>query len=212
MNAQLKERGATNLTGDNVPSDSANGTIAISRPYRALIAVRGDAPILFHRYQVDEVEAKANARKGSAAKKTENPEAYVYRNPEGELCIPGDYLRMAMIETAKSYQDPRSSRRSAWGLFRAGVLALTPLASLGVKDWDALDKRRVVVNRGAVPRIRPCMMTWETEFMVQVILPEYIAPQMLHSVASDAGKFCGLGDFRPTYGRFSVVRFEGLSD
>ena len=41
-----------------------------------------------------------------------------------------------------------------------------------------------------------------------VNLPEYIPPDALQDVLVNAGRLIGLADFRPTYGRFAVQRFE----
>jgi hypothetical protein len=41
-------------------------------------------------------------------------------------------------------------------------------------------------------------------------LPEYITPDVMQALAVDAGRLIGVGDFRPTYGRFQVVGFEVL--
>jgi len=96
-------------------------------------------------------------------------------------------------------------------LFKAGVVSLTDLASLGVKDWDYLDRRRVMVQRNGITRVRPAMLKgWKATFLLQVLLPEYIDPQMLNEVIQQAGRFVGIGDFRPTYGRFVVTKFEVL--
>ena len=43
-------------------------------------------------------------------------------------------------------QDPRSPRKSAMDLFKAGAVCLTPLASLHVRDWDYEDRRRVMIQ------------------------------------------------------------------
>ena len=97
-------------------------------------------------------------------------------------------------------------------LFRAGVIGITDLVSLGVQEPDYLDKRRVVVQRNAITRIRPAMEAgWSAEFVLSVLLPEYIAPSMLHSVLSSAGKLVGVGDFRPSYGRYQIDSFEVLA-
>ena len=52
---------------------------------------------------------------------------------KGLLCIPTEYFRMALIGAAKFKQDPRSPRKSAMDLFKAGVANLTDLCSLGVQ-------------------------------------------------------------------------------
>ena len=49
---------------------------------------------------------------------------------------------------------------------------------------------------------------WTATFVMMVTLPEYVSPQTLNEVVAMAGRINGVGDFRPTYGRFSVVSFE----
>lgn len=140
-------------------------------------------------------------------------ESYVYRTDKGELAIPGEYLRGAIIGAAKFQQDPRSPRKSAMDLFKAAIVSLTPLASLGVKDWDFMDKRRVVIQRNAITRNRPAMAEgWKAKFILQVQLPEYVDEHLLNSTIQAAGRLIGLGDFRPSFGRFSVTSFEVLED
>ena len=112
---------------------------------------------------------------------------------------------------AKFRQDPRSPRKSALDLFKAGIVSLTPIATLGAETWDYLDQRRVTVQRAGITRTRPAMKEgWEATFLLQVLLPQYIAPALLNEVVQDAGRLVGLADFRPTYGRFQVVGFEVL--
>lgn len=121
------------------------------------------------------------------------------------------YLRQATIHAAKFRQDPRSPRKSAMDLFKAAIVNLTPVADLGSASWDYLDRRRVVVQRAAVTRTRPAMLAgWRATFELLCNLPEYIPPQMLNEVISNAGRLVGVGDFRPTYGRFVVAHFGVL--
>jgi hypothetical protein len=189
-------------------TNGGSDTIERSLPYAVEVTIRGEADLLFHRWNCEAVEAKSKASKGSAAKKSDDIESYVYRNDAGELCIPGEYLRQAIIGAAKYRQDPRSPRKSAVDLAKAAIVSLTPLASLGVKEWNYEHRCRVQVQRNGITRVRPAMNAgWSVTFHLQVNLPEYIAPEMLHSLLTDAGRLIGIGDFRPTYGRFQVVQF-----
>jgi hypothetical protein len=180
-------------------------------PYRAEVEIEGTAPLLFHRWNCEAVEERSKAAKGSKAKKSDNIESYVYRNTKGNLALPGEYLRMACVWAAKFRQDPRSPRKSAMDLYKAGLVCETELADLGAKDWDYIDQRRVVVQRSGVTRQRPAMeQGWKATVRFLVLTPEYIDHQSLHAVLSQAGTLVGVGDFRPTYGRFQVTRFEVL--
>lgn len=194
--------------GGQAPTNGAADLVEMSAPYTARVELTGVSDMLFHRWNVEAIEEKARARKGSELKKTDNPETFVYRDDGGELCVPGDMLRQATILAAKFKQDPRSPRKSAMDLYKAGLICLTPLAPLGVKEWDYLDRRRVQVQRQGVTRTRPALRKgWKAEFDFLVMLPEYISPADLQEVISMAGKFCGVGDYRPTYGRFQVTHF-----
>jgi len=188
---------------------SANESIKLSEPWIAEVEITGSAALLFHRWNNEAVAEKSAARKGSAAKKTDNLESYVWRNKAGELCIPGEYLRGAIVGAAKFRQDPRSPRKSAQDLFKAAVISLTELAPLGVNRWDYLDSRRVVIQRNAVTRIRPAMLAgWKIQVDLLVNLPEYVDQPFLLEILSMAGKLIGIADFRPTYGRFDVTSFR----
>jgi hypothetical protein len=87
-------------------------------------------------------------------------------------------------------------------------VSLVELAGLGTNDWDSLDARRVMVQRSGVTRQRPCMNAgWRAEFQFLINTPEYIDPNTLHEVLANAGRLVGIGDFRPSYGRFLVKSY-----
>lgn len=209
----MKQADRPTEIGGETPTNGAETGIQTQMPYRVLVQIEGVCPILFHRWNCESVAAKSAAKKGSAERKTDDVENYVYRNEKGELCIPGEYLRGSIIHAAKFQQDPRSPRKSAMDLFKAAIISLTDLSSLGVKDWDYMDQRRVVVQRSGITRNRPAMKTgWKASFILMVNLPEYVDQKLLNSTIQAAGKLIGLADFRPTYGRFNVTQFEVLDD
>lgn len=190
-------------------SNGGENDIALTQPYAVKVAIEGTAPLLFHAWNVEAVKEKAGAAKGSKGKKEDNVESYVYRDERKHVCLPGEYFRQSIIHAAKYVQDPRSPRKSAMDLFKAGLLVLTEFASLGKTEWDYLDQRRVVIQRNGVNRVRPAMHKgWRADFELQVILPEYISREILGAAITNAGRLVGVGDFRPTYGRFQVVEFK----
>lgn len=192
-------------------SNGAKEQIEISEPYTVRIEITGTADILFHRWNNEAVAEKAAARKGSASKKMDNIESYVWRNDAGELCLPGEYVRGSIITAAKFRQDPRSPRKSAMDLFKAAIISMTPLASLGTAQWDYEDRRRVTVQRAGITRVRPAMRHgWTAQMDFMINLPEYVDPAFFREVLSMAGRLVGVGDFRPTYGRFDMTNFKTL--
>lgn len=197
-------------------TDVTNGAevaIGVTNPYHVNVKIEGVADLLFNRWNADEVDRKQASAKGSRERKTDNPELRVHRGDDGGLGLPGEYLRMAMVNAARYQKDPSSPRSNAQRIYKAGVLVLTQIASLGCKTWDYEDRRRAVIQRNGINRVRPAMKTgWQAEFTVQVILPEYIDETMLRETVDRAGKLVGLGDFRPTYGRFHVIGWKREND
>jgi len=73
-----------------------------------------------------------------------------------------------------------------------------------------LDMRPVVIQRARVVRLRPCFKSgWKLEFTINVIDDE-LPSGILQDVLVLAGKTVGVGDYRPKFGRFSVMHFEVL--
>lgn len=210
----MEKQEAVNL---NNVSNGAKSFIEQTMPYVVHVSIQGTVPLLFNKWNTEAIAEKAKAKKGSIEKKTDDPETKVYRDDDGNICLPGIYLIRSITDkkngAAKYLQDPRSPRKSALDLYKAGLIPLTLLASLGTKTWDYLDSQRVVVQQSGITRIRPAMKAgWRADFDLQVLTPEYIAPSSLLECLVQAGRLVGLGDFRPSYGRFSVTSFKIQED
>ena len=187
---------------------------SLPQPYSARVRIQGTQDILFHRWNEEEVQAKADAKKGSDEKKRDNPEAYIYRNDEGFICIPGRYIVRAVVEAGRNFQDPRSKKKMAKDLVQAAVMAneiLSPILVKGepTKDWEYDDRQRVCIMRSAVTRTRPAFKKgWQVDFTLISLVPDLVTPVFLRKLVDYAGLLEGLGDFRPTYGRFKVIQWE----
>jgi hypothetical protein len=200
---------ASTVTAVGNVSNDAKLDIEIQVPYMVEAQIEGTSAMLFHRWSVEAVDEKAKAAKGSKAKKTDNIESYMYRDAKGDVAVPAEYFRQTIIHAAKFKQDPRSPRKSAMDLFKAGIATIGELCSLGVKEPDYMDQRRVVIQRNGITRTRPAMLTgWKCAVSLQVLLPEYISPAMLNEILQYAGRIVGVGDFRPSFGRFMVTGFD----
>lgn len=197
-------------------TNGGESAIDTGRPYQLHVVLRGVAPILLHGWNCDAVQEKAKAAKGSKAKKSDDLESYVYRDDSGNLALPGTYLYAALCDAARYQQDPRSPRKSLKDLARAAIIVTTTRAPFEPprKTWDYEDQRRVTVQRNGVTRVRPALREgWQISFDMLITMPEYLPPDpQMQRLLADAGRLCGLGDFRPTYGRFGVVGFEVVQD
>lgn len=211
-----KSTAAVQLEVINNVSNDGSDDVTQSTPYNVDLAIEGNAPILFHAWSCDAVEMKSKVAKNSAAKKTDNIESYVWRQSDDVICLPGEYLRQAMINAARYRQDPRSPRKSAMDLFKAALVCLTEFSPIGTdaypkgaKTWEYIDRRRVTVQRNGITRQRPAFkIGWKAQFTFMVLTPEYIDRNLFAAVLADAGRLIGVGDFRPTFGRFFVSLFK----
>jgi len=104
--------------------------VVTEKPYIVQIEIMGSCPIIFHKWSCEDVASKALAKKGSKEKKTDNVESFIYRDEDGHVCLPGEYLKMACVYAAKFKQDPRSPRKSAFDLFKAGIVPLTEMSKI----------------------------------------------------------------------------------
>ena len=188
----------------------------ISQPFSVNLKIQGSQDILFHRWNDEAVQAKAEAKRGSIEKKTDDLESYVYRDDRGFIAVPGRYIIRSIVEAGRNFSDPRSSRKTAKDLVQAAVMCdelYSPILVNGqpTKDWDYEDRQRVCIMRSAITRTRPAFRKgWQVEFTLVSLVPEHITPDFLRKLVDNAGLLIGLGDFRPTYGRFKVVNWEVL--
>ena len=69
----------------------------------------------------------------------------------------------------------------------------------------------MVIQRSGITRVRPAMLSgWKCAVNFSVLLPEYISPTLLNETLQYAGRIVGVGDFRPSFGRFMVTGFNVL--
>jgi hypothetical protein len=92
-------------------------------------------------------------------------------------------------------------------MIRAG-LEINPENIPLISDGWKVDVQSVVVQRNRIPRARPRFDNWELEFEIINKDPTIINKDVLKQILIDAGKYYGIGDYRPDYGLFEVIKFE----
>lgn len=137
---------------------------------------------------------------------------------DGMVFIPPMSFKNCLSEAAKykSIQVPGKGKSTYTRFFEAGVMVCEPL-TLDVKA-DAVAGEWLNVpsdgKRGGTKRVKKCfpvIPSWQgvVEFLV---LDETINREVFTTHLEDAGRFIGIGRFRPRnngfYGRFEVVNVE----
>ena len=135
-------------------------------------------------------------------------------NESEEVFIPPMAFKNCLSECAKflSKQIPGKGKSTYTKHFEAGVLVMDPLL-LGIKKEDVQCETYFVPadgRRGSGKRVTkhfPVIPKWSGE-VTFYILDETITPDVFREHLEEAGKFIGIGRFRPRnngfYGRFVV--------
>lgn len=198
----------------NVFSDienSAKSIIDDSRPYLATVKIVGTAKKLFHCWKSSVVTEKESGLKGGKTKKTDDIESYVIRDAKGLITIPTANFCASIRYAGKAFADPSSPRKSMYDKLNSICVPYDEYALIndGVKTWDYVDARRVVIQRAGITRQRPGFnIGWTATFKIMVLAPDFLPPARLREIMDYAGKFQGIGDFRPSHGRFRVDGFS----
>ena len=210
--AKNRMAGSENGGGAAIVGDPTNGAALVvkaTEPYFVEVTIEGTADLMFHRYNVERQIEIAKRGKGSKASKVDDLESSVWRLSGGELAIPSRHLHAAIQKAGRRQKDPSNARASCLDLYRGGLIVEPELASLGVKKWDYEDGRKENVGGRGIARVRPCVRRgWRAKFSIEVVDPEFIDVGLLREAVDRAGRICGIGERRPTFGRFHVVGWE----
>lgn len=135
--------------------------------------------------------------------------ASLYLNPKGQVIIPSANIEGTIIGGAKKSKLGTS--------FKSAVMVLDdPVLEYGEQLavdelWEKHETYAfvtpVIVNNSRVMRTRPRFINWALEFSCAYD-DEQINREQLTKALRDAGKLVGLCDYRPKFGRFSVVSEE----
>jgi hypothetical protein len=196
-------------------SNGASDFIEMGTPYTVDVTIEGTARMLMHTWNNEAVAEKAAAKKNSAQKKTDNLESYVIRDNKKRIVVPTLNFCASIRTAGKSFADPTSPRKSMHDRLKAIIIPDKEFGLIngGATDWDFVDSRRVVIQRSGITRQRPGFYEgWKITFRITVLEPEFLPLAKLKEIMDNAGKFQGLGDFRPTFGRYRIAGVELVTE
>jgi len=139
---------------------------------------------------------------------------------DGMVFIPPGAIKNCLSDVAKYLSESVPGKRNATytKFFEAGVMVIAPVG-LGVKGAEVEGERLFVPadgKRGGGKRVWktfPVIRKWGGGVEIHIVDPVLIdKPEKVKEYLEHAGKFIGLGRFRPRnngfYGRFQVTKFE----
>lgn len=178
--------------------------------------------MIIAKVKIKGVSAYSMSRKHGAEKKEkEGADAYEKRtwrekchfDDKGDCFIPPMAFKQAIDAAAKylSISIPGKGKATYTKHFLSGVLVMDPLP-LGVKkdevqgEWIYANADGVRGSGKRVDRCFPCVPAWSGTLIVNVF-DRTITKEVFEEVIDAAGKFVGIGRFRPEKGGFKG-RFE----
>jgi len=172
---------------------------------RYLVEIKGVKPLLMHA-PVD-LGDNPRRRRGEHLPPEKEAELYLYRDDKDNIVIPSLNIKAMLRDAGRNYKI--SGRRTTYGaMIKAGIdIEPYPYVPLEHNGWK-VDIRPVVVQRSRILRARPRFDEWGLRFTVVNKDPTVLLRDIMRKVVEDAGKWIGLGDFRPEFGLFELKKFE----
>jgi len=171
------------------------------------VRIEGVSALLQHRYPMTEIDEKSKVKN---QKQTEDDvESYLYRE-DGKIVQPSTHIVGTLKKAGAKFQITGQGKTTYKNLMGSGVVIISPANIPHVHQEWKIDRRPVVVKGSRIVRARPILDPWALEFMVEFD-EEEVPKDVLKQIFDYAGRFVGIGDFRPScggpFGRFSVVKF-----
>jgi hypothetical protein len=178
------------------------------------VRIVGVRPLLMHRPRLTDMQPR---RRSEIPPPEQEAREALYT--DGDLIVvPSLNVKAMLRDAGRNYRIPQ--RRATYGAYiRAGVdIEPSPYIPLlnprtgqpyraSGREWK-IDVRPAVVQMNRVLRARPRFDEWALEFKIVNLDPGLLKRDMIHRILVDAGRFYGLGDFRPDFGLFKVERFN----
>ena len=182
---------------------------------KIVVGIKGVCPLLMNQLTPENYEAskKGKGKKGSK-QDTSSPEhkqkefeQAQYRTEAGQLCQPAEHLEKCLEIAGGSF---KFEGQKKYGKVLCGGIIIDPEQIVHkIQTVVPMEKFvRIPPRTGAkVLKTRAKLPEWELEFVITVI-NESINFDVLKDIVTYAGTYVGIGDWRPKYGRFEVVKFE----
>ena len=181
--------------------------------------IQGIAPLLMSRIgpkALEQMKGEGDRKVRSKARAESDWEDKLYREDGGQVYAPAVWLEWTMAVAAKEFKRGRGLK-TCEKLFDAAVFVEGRVSDdpghllLGKKEPDYTDERTAVnqSTKGRIVVYRPAFKAgWKLGFRIRVTDPEALSADVVNRVLVHAGRFVGVGSYRPRFGRFIVTMFQ----
>ena len=171
------------------------------------VEIKGASPLLMNRYIEGTLE-EIKVRRGEArAPKVEDK---LYLDGKGSPYVPATYIRGCLVEAGKNVR-VQGKGKATYSKLLGSTAIVTPDALVINGTWEPFTITGVSpVTHGRTSITRPMFRQWSLSFAVTTT--DDIAEDKLAVVLEEAGRFVGIGDWRPQkkgmFGKFIIAKFK----
>ena len=195
-------------------------SITTPKVYEVTIQGAGGSGILMNKMpdlSISKAEKKSQAKVDPTEAERLNWREKLYFREDGSVIIPGENIHESLKEGAAFWgmKIPGEGNKTYTNLVAASIIIED--ADLGInKDSNAIIPFGKAVNGNPskgkksgckVYKIRPLIRPWKVTFTMH-FFDGRLSLEILRTIFHYAGTFKGLGDWRPTYGRYEIVEIK----
>lgn len=169
------------------------------------VKIKGISPLIMHKYIV--VEDSSSKRGKKIYLPEEEAEKVAYRTAEGKLCLPTAHFKAAMVKSATDFT--AKGKKTYKDFIKSGLMFEDIETILDQQEYEVYSCS-VVIARSRILRSRPRINKWSCEFVIELIDEMWLNQSIVKEILEAAGKYKGVGDNRPEFGRFIVAEFNKI--
>ena len=166
---------------------------------RIQVKIKGVAPLLMHKFFIEGTDKVSRGKK--VYEPTEEAEKVTYRNDKGELILPSIMFKACMTKAATDFI--AKGKKTYKDFIKSGIVFDDTEIILDQQEYK-INSTPMVVNRSRIVRHRPEIKDWSCSFVFEIIDETWLNKDVVKEILETAGKFKGVGDSRPEFGRFVV--------
>jgi hypothetical protein len=133
-----------------------------------------------------------------------------YRDEEGQLVFPSTYIEQALAK-AGANQKVAGKGNKTYKDFAKGQLRVEPFFIPLTPQKYVVRYDYVVIQRARIQRARPEFPKWKAKLTL-TSFDDTVADDKVEELLRYAGKYVGIGDWRPKYGLFDVKSFKMVEE
>ena len=167
------------------------------------ISVEGVAPLLMNKF-VEAKQGESNRGKKIYVPE-EEAEKKAYRTIDKKLYLPNTHFKASMVKAGTEIKV--SGRKTYKEFVKSGIFIDEQEIVLDQQEYEIF-ACPVVIGKARVMSWRPMFKKWSCSFTIELADEEWLNPTVIKQILESAGKYKGVGDFRPEFGRFKVTKFK----